>query len=414
MASNQRPYLCECGKDQIYPHSMSFNPRGDMLLLVGRPRCSEKLCKSSNSHRLSEGEAMCFRVDSRMLEAASTVFRDRLLSPSSKARRLKLDKKPDGVKRDIHFPDDDPHAMRVILEIIYRRYNPSKNPPMGVQSLFNFTVLTNKYDLVSRLSCWTPWWIAAMERHWKRAVLVSDSSEDMESLAWIYWTLGHKPLYACMVLGIAFVSGQDAAHRLIDGNKELCFTDDGGGVPAPPNLPCEVGCMRIEALRLIRNEIKLTLESHLEDSISLPRWCTQGTGPPPRGSDRSVRQAFVAVFEGEKLWPVPAVSDMAVSAKSLLDLFRLHPELPAFKHFAKNDGDFSCGRYGSFWSRIKHILLNTIQLQISPTSARHLEKQSKISGVADFYSRMGVDINSDRPWSVFRIEVLQSTAFKLR
>lgn len=231
MTHRRTSYIGECSHPKVAPTVITLNPRGDMLLLVGRQKCTIKACNDLEENRRHYDNAICFHVDSVILAGASPAFGFVLYSPGAAAA------KRDHVKWNVNLPDDDPHAMLTIVNILYDRYNPTPRQPIDIEELANITILADKYELVHLLSKWAPQWIMDMEPYWEGRNFVRRSTEDIEMLLWISWVLGSEPLYAYMILQIAFHSGLDAAGRLTDPTAQLCFTDDLREVPVPPYVP---------------------------------------------------------------------------------------------------------------------------------------------------------------------------------
>ncbi|KAI1191514.1 hypothetical protein F5B17DRAFT_382189 [Nemania serpens] len=223
----------DCSHLWVPPTMVTLDANGDMMLLVGKQKCAHGSCNDARQNR--QPNAICFHLNSAVVAGASPSFGLALYSPSAEATR------DDGVKWAVNLPDDDPQAMRTIISILYGNYPASSlDKHMDLEQLLQLTVLADKYDLVPILQRWVPQWVRDMERYWVGRTFVRQSTEDLESLLWIFWVLGHEPLYAYMVLQIAFYSQLDAAGKLTDPAEQLCFTNEFREVPMPPCAPCKI------------------------------------------------------------------------------------------------------------------------------------------------------------------------------
>lgn len=230
----------DCSHLRVPPTVVTLDPHGDMMLLVGKQKCTRESCNDARENRQSK--AICFHLNSAVVAGASPAFGLALYSPSAETTRQ------DSVKWTVNFPDDDPQAMRTIVGILYGHCPTSSlDKHMDLEQLLQLTVLADKYDLVPLLQRWSAQWVADMERYWVDRTFVRQSTEDLESLLWIFWVLGHEPLYAYMVLQIAFYSELDAAGKLTDPAEQLCFTNEFREVPMPPCAPCKTFTIKTTA-----------------------------------------------------------------------------------------------------------------------------------------------------------------------
>ncbi|KAI1751812.1 hypothetical protein F4782DRAFT_169169 [Xylaria castorea] len=360
---------------------------GDMTLLVGKQKCTDASCSDERQNK--QPNAICFHVNSAVVAGASPAFGLALYSPSAEAT------KEDGVKWTVKLPDDDPQAMRIIIHILYGYYpSQSSDEHMNLEQLLHLTVLANKYDLVHLFPKWSAQWVKDMEYYWVGKEFVRKSTEDLESLLWIFWVLGHEPLYTYMVLHIAFYSELDAAGKLTDPAEQLCFTNEFRDVPVPPCASVEVGHVRIEVLKIIHQDIRETLERHLYRSQK-GNWlrCRRMDGEDDRGWRQSVFESFVEMLEAEGIWPLPSAYTLTASPRSLVEMFRVNPNLPSFVHH--HDGRF-CDADGTFWEGIEK-LLREVRFTLPTASARHLHEQALKSGLGIYFKLMST--GSDHRWN---------------
>ncbi|KAI8955594.1 hypothetical protein F4801DRAFT_574340 [Xylaria longipes] len=386
IANRRAPGSSRCSHAKIPPTVEKLDARGDMMLLVGKQKCTDISCSDEGQNK--QPNAICFHVSSAIIAGASPAFGLVLYSPSAEAT------KGDGVKWTVKLPDDDPQAMRTIIHILYGYY--PITPPdehMNLEQLLHLTVLANKYDLVHLFPKWSAQWVQDMEPYWVSKHFVRKSTEDLESLLWIFWVLGHEPLYTYMVLQIAFHSELDAAGKLTDPAEQLCFTNEYRNVPVPPCASVEAGHARIEVLKIIHKDIKETLEQHLH-GIQRTNWlcCRRMDGEDDWGWRQSVFKSFVEMLEAEGIWPLPSAYMLTASPRSLVEIFRVNPNIPSFVHH--HDGRF-CDADGTFWERIDK-LLREIRFTLPAASANHLGEQAVKSGLASSFKSMGPGLSPNK------------------
>lgn len=109
-------------------HPYYFDPRGDLILEVGPNNASYLVC-------------------SRSISRASPVFDKMLFGGFAESKP-----EADGEWR-IQLPEDDPAAMRLLLNIIHGRFA-DVIAPATEKLLFDVTVLTDKYSLTHILRPW--------------------------------------------------------------------------------------------------------------------------------------------------------------------------------------------------------------------------------------------------------------------
>jgi hypothetical protein len=134
-----------------------LDPRGDLHLEVG----------DAPEH---------FLVCARAMARASKVW-DKMLFGNWAESKQKLPANTAATWL-VTFPDDDPTAVELILNIIHGRFN--KVPTtLPTEELYNLTILTDKYDLTWQLSPWADIWF-------------QDVTGDKSMMLWIAWELGAR------------------------------------------------------------------------------------------------------------------------------------------------------------------------------------------------------------------------------
>ncbi|KAI1119078.1 hypothetical protein F5Y14DRAFT_438159 [Nemania sp. NC0429] len=402
-----------CSHLRVPPTMVTLDAHGDMMLLVGKQKCIHESCNDERQNR--QPNAICFRLNSAIIAGASPAFGLALYSPSAETTRH------DGVKWTVNLPDDDPQAMQTIITILYGHYPVSSfDKHMEIEQLLQLTVVADKYDLVHLFPKWSAQWLRDMERYWVDRTFVRQSTEDLESLLWIFWVLGHEPLYTYMVLQIAFYSELDAAGKLTDPAEQLCFTNEFREVPLPPCAPFEIGLARIEVLKIIRRDIKQTIEEHLhgrQQGQAQSSRCRRADGENDAGWRQSVLASLLEMLRAEGIWPVPPADRLTASPRSLVEIFRVNPNIPAFAHHhhgkGEGEGDggrSSCDADGPFWARVE-ALLHEARFALSAAAAGHLSEQAAKSGLAGYFASkdLGVHLRPDKGcWSLKDILAFQA------
>ncbi|KAI8624234.1 hypothetical protein F5Y19DRAFT_324670 [Xylariaceae sp. FL1651] len=366
----------ECPHTKIAPTSISFDPKGDLFLLVGRQKCYQDPCVSLENHQHLYSNAMYFQVNSERLLGASPALRFTLRAAKKASE-----------KWVVKFPDDDSYSM---LTIIYILYGHTTSPPftqtMNIEQLLSLTILANKYDLTHLLKNWSVKWVKDMEPYWFGEKFIGKPTEHLEALLWIFWVLGHEPFYTHMMLQLAAYSGLDAGGRLADPAGSLCFIN-AYDLPVPPLAPIDIAHIRNGMLKFIRKSIKETLEEHLYGSCN-KSWvrCCRMDGRDDLPWRRSVLRSFVGMLQAEGLWPLPSAYDMTASPKFLVERFRRHPNLAAFTHH--RNGRY-CHPDGTFWERIEKII-REVRITLPAQASNHLKEQAMKSGLADHFESMGL------------------------
>ncbi|KAI0509043.1 hypothetical protein F5B22DRAFT_369497 [Xylaria bambusicola] len=392
MASRRSSGGGRCSHPKLSPTVEILDPEGDMLLIVGKQICTDRACNSAGNEA---SNAICFHVNSIIVAGASPALGFALYSPSAVATP------GNSIEWVARLPDDDPQAMHIIMNILFGDLPITPDEHVNIEQLLNLAILADKYDLTHHLTYWSAQWVQDMEPYWVGRKFVDTSTEDLESLLWIFWVLGHEPLYTYMILQIAFHSALDAAGKLTDPTGQLCFTSESREVPVPPYAPIEIGHARIEVLKMIRKDIKDTLEEHLHGrGGSVWLRCRRMDGADDGAWRQSILVAFVQMLEAEGVWPLPCAYQLTASPRSLVEIFRANPSISAFKHH--HDGQF-CEPDGTFWERIER-LLREARFTLPAQSAIHLSEQAVKSGLASHFRSRVLAIGPDKGhWNVREI-----------
>lgn len=134
------------------PDIIELDPRGDRVLMVGTNTCQ---IKDGVHHHEA---AMRFRVCSRSVGRFSPVMSAMLFGNFVKANQ-----------EMIAFPEDNPKAMKTLLNIAHGHLDPVydiRKPENGnfLDDVYQIAVLANKYKVTPMLRPWAPTWISILER----------------------------------------------------------------------------------------------------------------------------------------------------------------------------------------------------------------------------------------------------------
>ncbi|KAI1177324.1 hypothetical protein F4777DRAFT_542594 [Nemania sp. FL0916] len=386
-----QPY--ECPHPKIPLTQIIVDQACDMLLIVGEQRCIESCSMTKSGYIKPQG--ICFHVNSYMLGGASPAFGLTLQSPTAV-------NKDDAsrVKWKVKMPSDDPEAMRIIVNILYDQYTvPPLSEPMELGLLYQLTALAQKYDLVHLFRPWSAQWVRDMERYWVDVTFKGQSAKNLESLLWVYWILGHAPLYSYMVLQIAFHSQIDVLGKLTDLAGQLCFTSEQDTIHVPPLAKDEIRKTRVKVLEEIRTAIIDAIEGHfLGSENTIP--CMRIDNEDDLGWRKAVRASCLKLLEAENLWPVPVAYEMTPSPRSISHIFRANPNIPNFAHVFNNGTNVSCEAIGPFWDRVEAIMYN-YDFVLPKATQILLNKHAVNSGLAGYHGVRDTPLKFDKAvWNV--------------
>lgn len=133
------------------PDIIELDPRGDRVLMVGTNTCQVK--DGVHHHEA----AMRFRVCSRSVGRFSPVMSAMVFGNSVEASQ-----------ETIAFPEDNPKAMKMLLNIAHGHLDPVYDigtPENGnfLDDVYQVAVLANKYKVTPMLRPWVPTWISMLE-----------------------------------------------------------------------------------------------------------------------------------------------------------------------------------------------------------------------------------------------------------
>ncbi|RYP35798.1 hypothetical protein DL767_003653 [Monosporascus sp. MG133] len=283
------------------PARVEIDPDGDLCLKVGYNKCTFRRDPNGQTH--DHEYAVIYVVDSKALSRSSPVWKAMLDEGFAESKRPEP-----GQDWIVELREEDPEAMRTILNIIHHRYGdvPRGEKAMPIHSLYRLTVLTDKYGLTSLLQPWAQTWTKGLKdklpRNTEAAAGKSPLTLDsLELLLWIAWELGNEQLfrgvYGYLVLNTTVKEG-----HLIekDSNAKLFST----GISKPPAV-CEH--IKAERGRVISNILDLFNRKIDSFVLGRPRYEHQD-GCVNRKCDEMCENFMIGRFMRwlgrNKLWPL--------------------------------------------------------------------------------------------------------------
>ncbi|KAL2266235.1 hypothetical protein VTJ83DRAFT_5587 [Remersonia thermophila] len=127
--------------DPAPPHEdlISIDPDGDLILRVGKGSAKQQ-----------------FRVCSSTLRRAAPVWKAMLFGPWRES-------KPAAGPWIVDLPEDDPKALRVLLDILHSNFATVPETIDKISDLKKILDLTDKYDMLSRIRPWAKSWAAILQ-----------------------------------------------------------------------------------------------------------------------------------------------------------------------------------------------------------------------------------------------------------
>ncbi|KAI1817312.1 hypothetical protein GGS20DRAFT_61339 [Poronia punctata] len=203
----------------------------------------------------------------------------------------------------VALPDDNPKTMEIILNIIHCRFQnvPDPNKPLDMESLYQITVLCDKYDLTALLRPWAQSWTTGIRKN----DLLEAPWLEWERTAWISWVLGDLNRFSEVVTGLVLDSypgpNGDLCCKTKNGDDRPLFTT----TLEPPGL---VGLITVGRLQAIEALLKL-----YQDAVA------QLLDAPSNKNCRRtayVQLVFPHLSDGQQVYDCPALA-LGIMIRSL-------------------------------------------------------------------------------------------------
>ncbi|OLN88289.1 hypothetical protein CCHL11_00194 [Colletotrichum chlorophyti] len=179
-----------CGK------AFLFDYRGDLTLKVGT--------RGPKGQEIPEAI-----VCSRSLARWSPIFSAMLFGKFSESRPA------NGDSWSVYLPDDDFQPLFILLSIAHGHFA-SIPEILTLNELYQFLILTDKYDMTKVLHPWVPSWLQPYER------IVSISGNKV--LLCVAWELGNEPTFRTLATDLLLNSNANKNSQLMDKDGVLLDT----------------------------------------------------------------------------------------------------------------------------------------------------------------------------------------------
>lgn len=227
-----------CVHQQKPPATVQIDVHGDLCLKVGVNQClldTEDECLLETEDEEGEGHdhktAVVYVVDSRAVSRASSVWRAMLNGAFAESNRPA----PDSNKKwTVELPDDDPEPMLIILNIIHNHFDKvPRGSEMGIDPLYDLSVLTDKYDLTHLLHPWAEQWTAPVRDSLAgRDIHRMQPRSLLERYLWVAWELGDLQLFNDVYISLVFNTRISGGHLMTNLRTRL-FSN---GILEPPTV----------------------------------------------------------------------------------------------------------------------------------------------------------------------------------
>ncbi|ORY59288.1 uncharacterized protein BCR38DRAFT_67666 [Pseudomassariella vexata] len=355
-----------------------LDPDGDLLLQVGESGCAS----ATGEHDLVT--PVVFVSCSKSLSRASAVWKRLLYGGFAESRGA------GSGNWEVQLPDDNIKAMTMVLAIIHGRFEllPPVDGSIGLEDLYQLTVLTDKYDLTRLLRPWARSWLQNSQKN-KTATLGATPSERR---IWIAWELGDRQLFQAALEDLVLNSSAHARDQHLSsiGRNEL-FSNS----LEPLGVQDHIKSNRLNAITTLLDLYQTALTKLLAKTpatrepygyhpIVPAKACVAKIDPwrqyEQRQCDLIMLGSLIESLSWSGLWPLPAASCFQ---ESLLDLASKLKSLKCESFREVGDGGSrhsNCHPMPDGAQQIDAILAS-IRTQPTDDQLRHLETQAKKSGL---------------------------------
>ncbi len=213
-------------------------PTGDLRLLVTHPK------KGEADGTPSKDVTKTLVVSSTVMCLASPVWKA-MFDPQGHFKEATWS--TSAANREVAFPDDDPGALLVLLNISHLNFDQLPTT-MEFDTLLNIAVLCDKYDMVKVIRPWIPKWAEPLRSH--------ALERGHEEYAFIAWTFGDQVAFDVVIRRMVMKSLSSASGELLNGVGKPY------GKVMPPGLLGEL----VKSLRGVGQRSWIHADTH-EDSI---------------------------------------------------------------------------------------------------------------------------------------------------
>ncbi|KAI0836447.1 hypothetical protein F5Y06DRAFT_305218 [Hypoxylon sp. FL0890] len=287
------------------PRQVVIDPDGELSLTVGRQ------------------ERVTFVVCPKTLARASPFFKRLLYGGFAESirpdRNIEKEWNPE-------LPEDSPEAMEIFLNIVHSRFdkipifvNPilwnSTTTILSYRTLYQLTVLTDKYDLTRILRPWVQNWVKDMHTNLTFVNLCSlyKKPRFIELHSWIAWELGDKTTFsnAADYFILHSITDQEGGLRLDGADSMRLFSSS----LELTGLSSLVKDKRLEIIRKMLDPVKDVVARLIQGSSK--SLCTGVSDHVD--CEVTMLGAIVRSLTPRGLYPIPNPEDISISIVQLAD-----------------------------------------------------------------------------------------------
>ncbi|KAI5919548.1 hypothetical protein F4810DRAFT_686660 [Camillea tinctor] len=355
----------ENSENSCIPKKVIIDPDGDLSLKVWEHG-------KFGWFQLKVSEPIILVVCSRTMSRASPVWKKLLYGGFAESKQPCESGKAEWL---VELPEDNPRAMTTILNIIHSRfkYLPRVSESIGVNDLYELTVLTDKYDLTTILRPWATNWMEAMHKirdSWSSPPFLIT---DLWRHIWIAWEMGDLEHLKRTAKQMILYLPEDRLGMVKVGQQTS--KPNNIGVLQPPGLE---DVIKEGRLRSINGLLKL-FQDIINRLIAYPdtagyKAVCSSTGYISKDCEAYMLGVLIKSLSRAGLWPIPEASHYSQSMDNLRTTLKHLDVRNRFPYHSECDPmpDRKTGidKY-----------INTVEVQLAENQLRHMEKQAKKSGL---------------------------------
>ncbi|KAI0452903.1 hypothetical protein F5B21DRAFT_481523 [Xylaria acuta] len=333
------------------PVKSCLDPKGDLCIQVG------------------EAPATSFIVCSRTLARTSSFWNTMLYGEFKESKKFCPE---NGLEWMVELPDDDPRPMALLLNIVHCHFDvvPSYPGPIGIQDLYEISVLTDKYDMTHTLRPWARGWLHSIMDSLGEMPDVSLREQYCQERLWISWELGDKAGFE----GIAIVMLLNSSASTEDANSLRC-----DGVLEPPDIYKILEQTRLNMIKEILTSLNHIIQGLIQnEKIFCEKYKEKSKKKIQR--DRgdclaSMLGAGIQSLHSTGLWPIPQPTDVQWSVSYLSEKLRT-------VEIQSNIGEHhTCSQKRALQAGVENVL-HSIPSLLTEVHYGHLDSQARRSGIS--------------------------------
>jgi hypothetical protein len=124
-----------------------------------------------------------------------------------------------------NFPDDDPEAFCILMDIIHSRYDIANSILIpDIETLFRVVRLAHKYEMIRVLRPYSSAWLAKFMVETRTNITHIEPSH-LKFLLFVSWTLGEVKLFQVVGERLAMLSSLDEEAELVENTSGIKLAD---------------------------------------------------------------------------------------------------------------------------------------------------------------------------------------------